>query len=531
MARRLFQLGVAVLLLICLSAIGAVAQSEDDGDVPDDLPGLLDTFGIADQPIDFVVVVDASRSMGEGADPLYPQVKSAYQQFVAAMRPDDHLSVITFGSDDEVVVTPLDPVGPSDSRDSALTALPDGADGSATDIGAALRATLDRLDRPDASEVQVVLFLTDGQHNPDDSSDFSTTSGAAWDQLHDRAIDIEAGHQVLVRGAGLDNGEPTDIGLLNEVFSDAEVVNLSPDRIGAYFQETVDRSRVEVLRAAVERELERPVRVVEAGDQKLDDPSLVTLALESDLRHLPVDAVVEDVSVTGPDGQPLQARLVEGRQEVTIEPGQRSPEITVRVQGVDFDRDTRWFPQTTQTSDLEVQLDVTATVEPQEALQRILGLDATTVDVTGLVDPVEVQRTDGLTWATLVRILIVFMFLALLAFVLYRQFLQVPPLVGFLQYPPDRKTKVPLTGTSQVFPNKRFPVPEAGNARAEFFTRRGKRKTVFVKSKERPVLVEDARRPKQMVPLTGERKLRAGTRLKIGGKEVVYSSAKRKKGK
>lgn len=513
----------AVVALLTACALGSTSgfAAADDPSGPQSLPELLDAFDIADQPIDFVVVVDVSRSMQEGADPLYPHVRQAYEEFVGAMRPDDHLSVVAFGAD--AAVTPLDPVGPAGERDDALDALPAEADGTATDIGAAIKAALERLERPDANEVQVVLFLTDGRHNPDATSSFQTTSGPAWDELQVRAQAVEEGHQLLVRGAGLSNGEPTDIRLLGSVFSDPETVNLSPDRIGPFFQETVDRSRVELLRVAVERELQEKARVTAPEQDELEDPMTVKVQIDSELSHLPVRVAVEDVTVTDGDGNVIDSRLTDGPQEYLIVPGAESPDIEVDLSGIEFDHDTRWFPETTQSRGLTVQLDTSAQLEPHDQLQRILGISDTEIRVKPLADPLDVSRTDGLTWAALFRFLMLLMLLALIAFLIWRYYFQTPPLVGALELP-DR-TVVPLKGTTMSFPGGKFTAADAGSARAEFFTRPRHRKKVYVRTKHPTVRKFEF--GVKWTPLTGGERLEAGEKLRIGNLVVRLTKSKK----
>ena len=166
-ARACMGLALALLMVLALAFApprAAVAQDEAQSDeVPASIDELFALFGVDAVPADFVVVVDTSGSMSQGENPPYPAVLGAYQSLVDSIPDGDNLSVLTFDSSPNLA---FQGEISSESREQAKAALPAEARGQATDIGSAIDATLRRLERADASDVQLVLFLTDGQHQP-----------------------------------------------------------------------------------------------------------------------------------------------------------------------------------------------------------------------------------------------------------------------------------------------------------------------------------------------------------------------------
>lgn len=482
------------VMLLALLALGvgpvgmATAQSAGEPTVPASVQDLLEVYGIASEPADFVVVIDTSGSMSSGQNPPYPGVVSAFGQFTEAAGTGDVLSLITF---DQVPNLRFQgPLNTPEDRASAAASLPNDANGRSTDIGAALDATLTRLERPGSSEVQIVMFLTDGRHEPAPGSAFAQTSGPAWDALRERAERVAAGHQLVVFGVGLGPEGSTDIGLLHQVFAGTQVVSLPADQLPAFFQEAVDRSRIERLRDPVGEELaDGSVAAVVTEVGELGDPTRLTVRLRSSYTHLPVRVELRGVTVTQSDGTELDASFAEETRTFLVPPGGESEAIAIDVHpSLEADGG---FGTREQASDLVVSFEARARVEPAELLAQTLAVDAS----TSLAQPetVTATRTVGTPWSRLIAYLIALGVALLILLAIYRRFFRLPPLPGGLLL--DNKEYHQFDGTSFTVPNRKLQLPKSDGASVEFFTRRGKFRgrpfrripKVYARTVERPV--------------------------------------------
>ncbi len=207
---------------------------------------------------------------------------------------------MTFASDPEIEFQ--ETLGP-DTRPDAEAALPDEANGESTDIGAAIDATLKRLERADSSDVQTVIFITDGYHDPPSGSDYPEPTGPAWDDLRSRAIRVEETHDLTVLGIGLVEG--TDVELLRSVFASPEIISLPPEQLPGYFEDAVRQSRVARLRFLVDRELEleHGVRVRSTTTSELSPTIESNVTLVSSFEKLPVSVRSLGVSATDSDSK------------------------------------------------------------------------------------------------------------------------------------------------------------------------------------------------------------------------------------
>ncbi|MBS1838295.1 MAG: VWA domain-containing protein, partial [Actinobacteria bacterium] len=166
--------------------------------------------------------------MSQGPNPPYPAVLNAFQSLVDSIPEGDNLSVLTFDSSPNLAFQGEITSG---TREQAKASLPPEAMGRATDIGSAIDATLRRLERADASDVQMVMFLTDGQHQPAAGSAYPGTNGPEWDALRARAQAVDAGHDTLVLGVGLGDQGAGGIELLRQVFGSPEINSLPPEQL------------------------------------------------------------------------------------------------------------------------------------------------------------------------------------------------------------------------------------------------------------------------------------------------------------
>ncbi len=515
-ARTLLGLAFALLLLTAAAltpAATAGAQSEAQSDqVPASIDELFALFGVGAVPADFVVVVDTSGSMSQGENPPYPAVLGAYQSLVDSIPEGDNLSVLTFDSSPNLA---FQGEISSESRDQAKAALPAEARGKATDIGSAIDATLRRLERADASDVQLVLFLTDGQHQPAAGSAYPGTSGPEWDALRARAQTVDASHDTLVLGVGLGDQGAGGIELLRQVFGNPEINSLPPEQLPDFFRESVRRSQVARLATLVNEELANGVDVTSSSSGRLDDPMEVEVEIKSHLQKLPVDVTIAGVQVKDANGDPVEAEIV-GDRSLRIGPDGTAA-VTVRMEPPVEDPGFK-VPPVTEEDQFDVTLDATYQVLPKDLLARVTATP-TTGAVTG-THVVDASRTFGRTIREVVTVLGILLLLALILLWLYRRFIQLPKLVGVFvvdkAVDADRAV-IPLKGKKQRITAK--DVPGAGGAKVELFTRRGKPKRVYARVETPPFFeVEDRRREKV---ITEETEIRVN-RYRLGGGRMKY---------
>ncbi|UYM23055.1 VWA domain-containing protein [Streptomyces albus] len=138
-------------------------------------------LGVADQPVDYAVLVDTSGSMRTKG--RYDTVRSTLRGFLGGLSRSDHVALITFDDRPEARY-----VGSAGDPGKIVGRLPESPDpDGGTDIGAALDLALRELERSDAASVASVVLLTDGRHEPPRSTAYPKASGAPWDALHERA--------------------------------------------------------------------------------------------------------------------------------------------------------------------------------------------------------------------------------------------------------------------------------------------------------------------------------------------------------
>lgn len=480
--------------------------------VPASIDELFDLFGVATVPADFVVVVDTSGSMSQGQNPPYPSVLEAFRSLVDSIPDGDNLSVLTFDSSPNLVFQ--DRVTAA-SRVQARDALPRVAKGKATDIGSALDATLRRLERADASDVELVIFLTDGQHQPAAGSAYPATSGQEWDALRARAQQVAASHNTLVLGVGLGDQGAGGIELLRQVFGSPEINSLPAQQLPDFFRESVRRSQLARLAKLVDQELANRVEVTSTASTRLAKSFETDVTLESHLKKLPVDVAIAGVKVKDANGDPVDAEIV-GDRSLRIGPDGTAT-VTIRIEPQVEDPGFQ-VPPVTEENQFDVVLDATYQVLPKDLLARV-----TTTPTTGTVNGthvVDASRTFGRTIREVVTFLAILALVALILLWLYRRFIQLPKLVGVFvvdkAVDADRAV-IPLKGKKQRITAK--DVPGAGGAKVELFTRRGKPKRVYARVETPPFFeVEDRRREKV---ITDETEIRVN-RYRLGGGRMKY---------
>ena len=504
-------LGLLLLVVIPLTLALSPAVAMQPASEPATLDDLFDLFDVADFPADFAIVVDTSGSMSQGDEPPYPGVLKSYDTLVASIPDGDFLSVVTFDSDPNLVFQgTLD----RDSRTAALGALPDVAEGSHTDIGAAIDATLRRLERADSSEVQTVIFITDGVHDPPPGSAYPETSGPGWDDLRARALQVAETRDVAVVGIGLVEG--TDVGLLRSVFDNPQIISLPPEQLPDFFEEAIRQSRLARLRILVDRELEHGIRVRSATTAELASSIDTQVTLVSTFMKLPVFVTVMGVTVTDDKGVAVVARPI-GDETFRLEPG-ASVNVPVLIKP-DVSASSFTVPPETELVEFTVGIDATYTVAPAPLLRRV-----TTNSINGVVTGtgiVETSRTFGWTVLRVVMTTMAGLLILLILWWLYRRFLQLPRLVGVFEFNmpgiSDEDRVLKLKGKRMILDSSN--VPMAQTAKVKLFTRRGHPGHVWASVVQPPFYQNIGPHREQAIP--DEIEIRFGE-YRLGGGRLQY---------
>ena len=520
MARR-FRERLWLQIVLCAALVtfaGAPPAAAGTDDTPRTLDDLFELFDVGDVAADFVIVVDTSGSMSQGATPPYPSVLEAYSVLIDAIPDGDVVSVVTFDTDPNLVFQGT--VSPG-SRSRARSALPPEAKGLHTDIGAAIDATLRRLERADSSEVQTVIFLTDGVHDPAEGSAYPEKSGPSWQALRERAAEVDRTRDLLVLGIGIAEG--TDVDLLRTVFGNPEINSLPPDQLGPFFEEAVRRSQLARLRKLVEAELEHDVRITSSDQAILTGHIRTTVVLESRFTKLPVEVTIRSIDAVDGNGLPVDASLA-GDETFTIFPGDTATvEVVLEPE---LEQPGFTVPPKTETAEFEVALDATFQVQPAGLLARV-----TQTDLTGRVTgthTVDTARTFGWTITRVLTLAAGVLLALLILYALYRRFLRLPKLVGVFELAnpaiPAEQRVIRLKGKRMTLTQAR--VLGAGTAKLTLFTRRGKPGHVYASVEQPPFYeVVDGRRERQV---NDETEIRFGT-YRLGQARIQYRVRERRR--
>ncbi|MCL8014248.1 vWA domain-containing protein [Streptomyces sp. AS02] len=312
---------VAAALLAILPVTAAPATAAGTAPTRDEI---YREIGVADQPVDYVILVDTSGSMA--AKGRYSTVRSTLRTFLDGLSPADHVALVTF--DDRPEERYIGSAGDAAKIVSRLPAKPDPTGG--TDIGAALDRALRELERTDAADIASVVLLTDGKHDPPRGSDYPKSSGTSWDKLRKRAEALGERTELVGYALPLGSGA-TGANLLGKVVEDAVV--LRPDGIqdlGAYLERAGDstRARSAAQLLATDRRKGVTVSWTDTGVRDLTDGSATaSVTFRSATRHVPL--TVSGVRISA-DGVPVDVTGMPGR--LTLKPGE-SRAYTVRLDG------------------------------------------------------------------------------------------------------------------------------------------------------------------------------------------------------
>ncbi|MBL7258031.1 vWA domain-containing protein [Paractinoplanes lichenicola] len=277
-------------------------------------------LGVDRVAADYVVMVDVSGSMRAGN--RYAQVRSSLRSFVAALAPDDRVSLVTF-ADGAKVVRRGGPAGRS--PDAVLANLPRQADGDHTDIGAAIEEATKLLAREGAPPTATVLLLTDGLHDPAPGSAYPFDEGYSWNQLRATAKKLK---KTSLNAYAVPLSGSTGAAQLAKVFPAAKVLPpVSIDRLGAQLEQPKAAARAAKARAALGADARGGITV--SWPEQVRDlgagPTDLRVTLRSGTAHTPL--VVDGLAVRS--GDPALRATVRP-QSVSVPPG-GTAEVTVSV--------------------------------------------------------------------------------------------------------------------------------------------------------------------------------------------------------
>ncbi|WP_406333536.1 vWA domain-containing protein [Streptomyces sp. NBC_00203] len=316
--------GAAVATAALLAVLTATAVPANAAGTAPTRDEIYRELGVADQPVDYVVLVDTSGSMA--AKGRYNTVRSTLRVFLDGLTRADHVALITFDNHPEERY-----IGPAGDAAKIVSRLPKAPNPSgATDIGTALDQALHELERTDAADVASVVLLTDGKHDPPRGSDYPKSSGAPWDKLRKRAKAL--GERTELAGYALPLGSgATGVNLLGKVVENTLV--LRPDSIqdlSAYLRRAGDSTRARSAARLLAEDKGKGVTAswTDTGVRDLTDGSATaSVTFRSATRHVPL--TVSGVRVSA-DGVPLDVTGVP--KQLTLKPGE-SRKYTVRLAG------------------------------------------------------------------------------------------------------------------------------------------------------------------------------------------------------
>jgi hypothetical protein len=301
--------GLAAALLaalaVCVPAnpAYAVPTAREVRAAPATTDEVYTALGIDEVAAGYVVLIDVSGSMRDGG--RYEQVKRSLRAFLAALAPDDRVTLVTFADSARVVHDGP----PGRSPDRLLAKLPRTADGRYTDIGAAIEASVRQLSRAGTPQIATVVMLTDGRHDPPTGSPYPFEQGYSWKQL---AASVRSLKKTALSAYAVPLTGSTGAPLLATVYPGARILApTSINRLGAQLEQPKAAARAAKARSLLGTDATRGVEVVwPAGTGRLGaGPTRLQVRLRSTTTKVPlvvgrlaVRSDRPDLRVTVPDG-------------------------------------------------------------------------------------------------------------------------------------------------------------------------------------------------------------------------------------
>lgn len=464
--------GVVVAATLCAPAATAGPATSD----PANLAQLAQLFGVDGTPADYVVAVDYSTSMADKPYQPWRYVRPALGALVAGVQPSDRVGIYGFGST-------IDEAWPVSSRvpkarAKMLAGLPRQPYQTATDLGSAARHGIDQLARPGSSEVQTLVILTDGKHQPPSNSDFPRTTGPEWRKQAKRFAELSKNKRIKVLAVRLT--PDADVTSLQQVFPNLQVVSFPlPELTTALRQIPLDGIR-EKLRPLVVEELQRSIsaELSITGSLAQDTPGVVRLTNGS--QKLRTAVSVTAVKAVDGSGAEVPFDLPAGSRTATLEPG-GVLEIPIVLHPSGTDRGIQVGRQVDERT-ITVTVDGTRgpVVAPLLVREGLASKDVAATLFTASAST-KVAIAFGIAIATIVIVVLLLCGILLLARWLYRRLFRLPDLEGtFESFDGQAMTQVArLEGHEMVVPTASAAWGPTDGDRVRLFTVKRRHGVVF----------------------------------------------------
>jgi hypothetical protein len=422
-------------MVVALTAAADVSAGAQNVTYPSSLDDLVDVYDVESVPVDIVVAIDTSSSMIEDGDPPpWPAVQSGWDTLVDALGPADRLGLVTFDAT-AVRRFDLEALGSELARADAKAQLPDVPDGTATDIGAGLDAAVETLGASGGSEIQTLVFITDGKHNPTAGSKYPGTSGPAWPTLQQdaKALNDARADRLAVFGWGLGGAGSTDIALVQSVFSQTQIIDLPDRQVAGFLESLADDVQRQRVRPEVENDLAMPLTVDIAVTSRLQPETTADLTITNPRSGLPTTVQLQTLTVTEADGTVVPTDLEP--QELELAPGETTTvSVTLKPAGADHGLAFgNQVDERTWTVAVGGQSELTEDLTTLLATEQLASRDSTTGETSTTTPTVTVSNSYGISWTTVfVTIAVALLVLVLLALFL-RWLLVPPPLTGSIE--------------------------------------------------------------------------------------------------
>jgi Mg-chelatase subunit ChlD len=485
MARVRLLLASLLAFAAVLGGGSSIAARTADADVPvaSSLQDLVDTYDTGEVPADLVVVVDTSGSMAsDGNPPPWPSVQDAWKSLAETVGPNDRVALITFNT---VPARRWDfkPVETPEQRAELIAALPGDAPQGGTDIGLALQAAVDALEQGGSSDIQRVVFITDGLHQPPGDPTFPTdTDQGDWPKLVARgnALVDSRGGRLTAFGWAPPGSGATDVDLVQKVFPQATILALPNDQFPNFMAGLATDVQRERVRPAVTADLETQITSTFTLNSPLSADMAATLTFTNPREGLPTNVDLTGVTVTDADGEVVPASVAPSH--FTLTPGQ-STELPVGLQPPGTDHG---FALGERLDAREWQVAVAATTALTPELTDLLRREqlAQPQDTVGSVaqpEKVSISAPYGLAWWKFITFVVLFV-AAIIVLELLRRWLFVPPALSGRIVDVDGQLLLELRGREVVLPQGAVQVANSDDS-VRLFTKPRKR-TVWIERVE-----------------------------------------------
>ena len=451
-------------------------------------------------------------------------MQAGWDTLVDALGPTDRLGLVTF---DAAAVRKLDleALGSESVRAEAKDQLPDVPDGTATDIGAGLDAAVEALGASGGSEIQTLIFITDGKHNPTAGSEYPGTSGPSWQSLKDDAAALSEARdgRLAVFGWGLGGAGNTDIALVQSVFPQTQIIDLPDRQVAGLLASLADEAQRQRVRPEVADDLGAPITAELSPTSRLQPETTADLTISNPRAGLPTIVDLLALSVTEADGTVVPTDLEPDQLELA--PGQSTTiSVTLGPAGADHGiafgdqvDERRWTVAVDGESTLPEDLTTLL------ATEQLANRDATTSQVSTSTSTVTVRNSFGIPWATLFTWLAVIVVLLVLLALLLRWLFVPPALTGSIERREadgEYATLQRLRGKSMQISREMLDAPRGDDVLELFTKARSARGSVYARS------LAGAPRYNGQIVGRQSRRLAGGATFEVCDQTIRYQKSK-----